>query len=357
MRLRKKFTDAAAKFLSGDYSAKEQEALSEWHRTDSSTDEDGGLEAGLPDGTEERLLRNIHAGIRQAAPEPVAPAPGLTVRPLWTRTWVQVAAMLTLAAGLLLVVQFYASQPPASATLVFRNTTSRPVRQVLPDGSAVWLNSQTELRLSEKFNQTERAVFLRGEAFFEIARNPAKPFTVDAGQISTRVLGTRFNVRAYDNDQRLEVSVMEGKVAVQSQLPVLSLQSLQKSLGLKKNAHSDYILTRDQKATFLRESGELKKAAVEETVPVNAWKDNRLVFEKETVEEVFKQISRKFNVSIVTSNEDILRCTVRVDLSGQSLETMMRMTCSLINAGYETENNRLIVTGEGCPVTEPDPEE
>ena len=83
----------------------------------------------------------------------------------------------------------------------------------LPDGSHVWLNSSSKLRYAVKFEGNERKVALEGEAYFEVAKNPARPFIIDAGTSVTTVLGTAFNLRARTGEKTVAVTVAEGKVA------------------------------------------------------------------------------------------------------------------------------------------------
>ena len=89
-------------------------------------------------------------------------------------------------------------------------------RMVLGDGTKVWVNSASELEIPERFQAGERRVRLRGEAYFEVARDTARPFWVEAEGVSVQVLGTRFNVAAYGEDGRVETTLAEGKVAVSS---------------------------------------------------------------------------------------------------------------------------------------------
>ncbi|MBD0255118.1 MAG: FecR domain-containing protein, partial [Cytophagales bacterium] len=217
MKSRKKFKDAADPFLSGNLSDEEKKALSEWQQNDPAGPEGADGDAGEGDGTETRMLRNIHAAIGPDEPQ-AAPAEA-PVRPLWTRTWARAAAVLALAAGLALLVQWYGGRTSAPALVVFGNETAQPLRQTLPDGSIVWLSSRAELTLAAGFNGAERTVFLKGEAFFKVAKNPRKPFAVHTGAVVARVLGTSFNVKTDATGRRVEVSVTEGKVSVQEARP------------------------------------------------------------------------------------------------------------------------------------------
>jgi ferric-dicitrate binding protein FerR (iron transport regulator) len=360
MKSRKKFKDAAGPFLSGNYSDEEKKALSEWQQNDPAGAEQAEADAGDLSGTEARMLRNIHAAIEQDEPQAVPAEAGATVRPLWTRTWARAAAMLALAAGLAVLVQWYGSRTSAPALVVFQNPTAQPLRQTLPDGSMVWLSSRAELTLAEGFNGSERTVFLKGEAFFKVAKNPRKPFAVHTGSVVARVLGTSFNVKTYATGRRVEVSVTEGKVSVQEARPGTDPAdwSAAQSPAGDGAGKTDVILLANQKVVFNGEPGQagarspFEKAALpEEEIPA-AWKETALVFSNATVGEVIAELNGRFGASIALENESLNHCTVKVDLSGRDLDTALRILCQLINAEYHKDGDKITLTGEGCPLKE-----
>ena len=83
----------------------------------------------------------------------------------------------------------------------------------LADGSKIWLNADSKVQYPALFNGSTREVYLNGEAFFDIAKNPSKPFIIHLSNGTVRVLGTSFNIKAYDNEPVVETSVATGKVA------------------------------------------------------------------------------------------------------------------------------------------------
>lgn len=357
MKSRKKFKDAAGRFLSGNYSDEEKKALSEWQQNDPAGAEGADGDAGDLDETGARMRHNIHAAIGQDEPRAAPAETGATVRPLRARTWVRAAAVLTLAAGMAVLVQWYGGRTTVPALVVFGNATTRPLLQTLPDGSMVWLSSGAELTLAEGFNGAERTVFLKGEAFFKVAKNPRKPFAVHTGAVVARVLGTSFNVKTYATGRRVEVSVTEGKVSVQEAPP--GTDPADWSTGRRPAAAGDgkrdVILLANQKVVFNGEPGEagasssFEKAALpaEEIPP--AWKERALVFSNATVGEVIAELNARFNAGIVPETESINHCTVKVDLSGRDLDTALRILCQLINAEYHKAGKEITLTGEGCP--------
>lgn len=128
----------------------------------------------------------------------------------------------------------------------------------LPDSTHVWLNKDSKISYTEDFNSDERRVILSGEAFFDVTRNEEKPFVVQTGNSETRVLGTSFNVRAYDDEETIEVSVESGKVKFSSNV----------------NADNESVfLRRNERSVFDKETNELAKELRFEYEQL-AWRDN-----------------------------------------------------------------------------------
>jgi ferric-dicitrate binding protein FerR (iron transport regulator) len=359
MKSRKKFKDAAGPFLSGSYSDEEKKALSEWQQNDPDGTEGADEDAGDLDDTKERMLRNIHAAIGQDETQATPAETGAPVRPLRTRTWARAAAVLALTAGLAVLAQWYGGRTSVPARVVFQNKLAQPLRQTLPDGSIVWLSSRAKLTLAEGFNGTERTVFLKGEAFFKVAKNPRKPFAVHTGPVVARVLGTSFNVKTYATGRRVEVSVTEGKVSVQEARPgtdPADWSTAQRPAA--GDGKRDVILLANHKVVFNGKPGGAGARNVFETAALPdaeipaAWKEMALVFSNATVGEVIAELNGRFGAGIAAENESLTHCTVKVDLSGRDLDTALQILCQLINAEYHKAGDKITLTGEGCPPKE-----
>lgn len=135
------------------------------------------------------------------------------------RTKIRFLPLASAAAGLLLLTAFavwrFETRRLAPEWTVWSAQKTPLEKMLLPDGSAVWLNRNSELRFVANFgNKGPRKLFLRGEAFFEVTPVPGRPFIVQTDQAQVEVLGTRFNLRAYPKDQATEVEVERGKVAL-----------------------------------------------------------------------------------------------------------------------------------------------
>lgn len=158
---------------------------------------------------------------------------------------------------------------------------------LLPDGSKVWLNAASTLRYPTSFTGKDRVVELQGEAYFEIAHNPAMPFKVsvlpqqgrDHGEVE--VLGTHFNIKAYADEPAIHTTLLEGSVRVHKGGAVATLHPGQEA---QWNSSTD-IKTRS--------------ADLEEAV---AWKNGLFRFNEATIEDVMRQIARWYDVDVVYTN-------------------------------------------------------
>jgi ferric-dicitrate binding protein FerR (iron transport regulator) len=132
----------------------------------------------------------------------------------------------------------------------------------LPEGSKIWLNADSKLSYPVAFNDKTREVYLRGEAFFDIRKNPDKPFIIHLANGTIHVLGTSFNVRAYDDEDKIETSVSTGKVAFIPKSP-------------RQTRPDTVFLTRDKKVSYRFGSGELVTQATRSSVNSSGTSEKR----------------------------------------------------------------------------------
>jgi hypothetical protein len=151
---------------------------------------------------------------------------------------------------------------------------------ILPDGSKVWLNAASSLRFPTTFTGKERIVMLTGEAYFDIAPNRNMPFRVQAGDTKVEVLGTQFNVMAYENEDRINTTLLEGSIRV----------SGQKGEGLK--------LKPGQQATMLLNASGAIATHEADTESVVAWKNGVFQFDGNDIQTIMRQIERWYDVDI-----------------------------------------------------------
>ena len=155
----------------------------------------------------------------------------------------------------------------------------------LPDGTVVWVNSESALRFPEKFTSNRREVFLEGEAYFEVKKDANRPFYVHTEAGKVRVLGTAFNVCAYSNDRFWQTTLVEGSVMINQE---------EKEVLLKPN---------EQYQIDVRTG----KAGLREVLPelYTSWRDGKFYFKAYTFEELVEKLERWYDFKMFYMNEEI----------------------------------------------------
>lgn len=230
--------------------------------------------------------------------------------------------------------------------IVQANTTPAPQWIALPDGSSVILQPGGQLTYPKQFRKAQRSVDLTGEAFFEVTKDPARPFLVHANGLLTKVLGTSFTVRAYGHDKAVTVTVRTGRVAVYAQSP-------------KSESHADsptldgMVLTPNQRVVYERQEARLIR--VKSLVPpaqllpkgmaVNL---TRYVFDARPVSEVFDALEKGYGVRIRYDKSALDNCRLTADLTDATLTEKLLIICKSIEAEYVLQPGEIVVSGPGC---------
>ncbi|MDX9883117.1 MAG: FecR domain-containing protein [Prolixibacteraceae bacterium] len=173
---------------------------------------------------------------------------------------------------------------------------SRTVVQ-LSDGTEVNLNYDSKIKYPRNFDGNTREITLSGEGYFDVARNPGKPFIVKIGNLDIKALGTEFNVSAYPDDDIIETTLVEGKVVIEKTIQ-----------GEKKQSVGTMVP--GQHVTYDSSSGKItsRRGNIDKYI---AWKNGKLVFDNEPIAEVAEKLGRMFNVEIeVAENARYLSYTV-----------------------------------------------
>ncbi len=199
-------------------------------------------------------------------------------------------------------------------------------RVKLADGTIVWLNSETEFSYPVSFTDSTREVTLKGEAYFEVAKD-AKPFKVRVDDVIVKVYGTHFNVNGYDRE-RVQTVLLSGSVGVSS---------------LKKPGVESRIKPNEM-AEVNMQTGTCDVKAVDAAAYV-AWKEGYFSFEQETLEQIMEKLSRWYDVEVVFEDNDIRaqRFSGRVDRNEdfQGVLTLLQRT---LLVKFKVEGNKIIVS-------------
>lgn len=221
-----------------------------------------------------------------------------------------------------------ASQPQNLPSLIF-----------LSDGSKVKLKEGSKLLYPQSFSGNIREVTLIGEAFFDIAKDKDRPFIIHAGRLTTRVLGTSFNIKAYEEAESSEVSVITGKVVV--------------SVAGDSDADiEEMILVPNQRAVYSKKQKALRHAALQDQVPAESEKKARLVFNETSLEEIIKVLNAYYDVNITLENNKMKRCLITAELTDEPIEVSLTIISKAIGAEYEIKETGIVLSGKSCGLEE-----
>jgi len=188
----------------------------------------------------------------------------------------------------------------------------------LPDGSTVLLNEKSELRYLYGNSSEEglREVYLAGEGYFDIQHDASRPFLVHIGDLTVKVLGTAFNVKAYSGDNEVQIAVTRGKVQVSRE---------DKSYG---------VITPDEQIVINTSTDEYEQSRVD-TESVTSWKNNYLVIDNLDIEDAMQLIGNKYNVSIEINDKSLSKHRITATfLNHEDLDHVLMVLCEVINARY-----------------------
>ncbi|WP_194973815.1 FecR family protein [Aquiflexum lacus] len=195
----------------------------------------------------------------------------------------------------------------------------------LRDGSKVILNSGSSLRYVKNFESHQREIELIGEAFFEVIKDPNRPFIVRTGQVSTQVLGTSFNVKAFENEV-LEVSLLTGLVEVSVDMEDPRSISLVPGEAIRFKSESQKV-----------EKGEFDKEKV------LAWTQKTIVFEQTQMAEIKRVLENWYGVEIQFLNRPAKDLEISARFNDQSLKDVLEGLSYSARFDYEIKNNKVVL--------------
>lgn len=219
------------------------------------------------------------------------------------------------------------------------NSGAVPQQISLSDGSVISLEPQSRLKFPSKFTESERPVFLEGGAFFNVARNEKSPFLVHTSELTTKVLGTSFSVRAYEENKQVTVAVKTGKVSVSPRI----------KLAGDQGQVMEVIVTPNQQIIFDTEANKLDRMIVAKPEPILPVEEVRKMrFEGAPVTEIFTAIEKVYGVDLVFDSERFSSCILTSVISDGDLYNRLDIICKAIGARYSLKETQIIIDGKGC---------
>jgi transmembrane sensor len=293
-------------------------------------------------------LRKLHGALEQSARRQAEPQQ-MNLYQLWIR----VAAVLTLVAGLSWwLADQYRSDNSNTAHRITKNDRSLrmetnpgklPKAVFLSDGSVAVLEPGTSIRFQDRFEGKSRAIYLEGEAFFDVAKDATRPFLVYADETVTRVTGTSFRVKALPAASGVSVAVKTGRVSVFKRKDYDDTNP--KEFASAKGIH----LVPNEQAVFDRREQRLSKTEVPANQVIgNIADDQETVFEDQPVPRVLETLSRHYNVRVLFDEPALSDCKITTGFTQETLRQRLAIICEAIDATYVFENGAVRITSAGC---------
>lgn len=306
------------KYIAGKCTPEEQLLVEQWYQqeSDNSKADVSGLRF-------EHLENTIWQQVQQQTSQP---AKRVTM-PRYTLLKAAASLLLIVGAGLLL----WLLRPAKEKWQEVYASKTQPLQFVLDDGTQVWLNAGSGLRYPAHFTGAARKIeLLSGEICLDVKQDPAHPFIIKSGHVNTRVLGTVFNVRNYPQLAILQVTVQQGKVAVQGDdaLPHL--------------AGKEVVLLPNEQLTINTGSLAFSKTVVDAQA-VNGWTTGKLLFNNERLDVIALLLENKYNkqISFADTTLGAYRITAGFE-AADSLPEVLEMLCLANKLTYSIKGQHII---------------
>jgi transmembrane sensor len=221
-------------------------------------------------------------------------------------------------------------------------------RTILPDGSTVWLNAGSKITYEPGFKGQYREITLQGEAYFDVVRNPDRPFIVHAGDINIRVLGTSFNVKSYAEDRTVETTLIKGLVQItregntkQDPIYLHPNQKIVLPVNDSNNGQGNrQSVKHERTAAVLDLDTTLKESEYVET----AWIYNRLEFRGDSFESLARKLERWYNISIHFEDEAARHLTFTGSLEVETVEQAFYALKTAVPFNFVIKGNEVFIT-------------
>jgi len=334
------------KYLRGETSPEESNLIDKWYTSfDENNPDDFALLHGHK-ALEERILRRIRERIKpdqqEASKKNTRPFLGTTMR------W---AAAITLLAvvglGMFLFNQsksksdVITAQSKVNGVKKITNNTASISRQMLSDGTVILLQPNSSIEFPSIFSQVKREVHLTGEAFFDVAKDKSWPFIITTGDVTVSVLGTSFNVKAYQEENEITVAVKTGRVLV--------TKSESSPDKIQEGEKEEIILTPNQEVVYstLHENF-LKKLVDEPAIILTKPTLFEMKYDGTPVVRIFEVLEENYGIDIVYDEKILAGCSLTTSMNEEGLYERIEIICKAIGAQYEITDSRIVINSNGC---------
>ncbi|ODS82506.1 MAG: hypothetical protein ABS46_08750 [Cytophagaceae bacterium SCN 52-12] len=299
------------------------------------------LKNGSPSGSHEDLAGTIWSNVEKHIESSGRP---LVYRVKWMYAAAAVAALLV--AGYLFRLGDRSSLSPYEASsgkdlaeqavmTEYRNDRDSVLKITLEDGSSVSLEKDSRLSYSGSLRAGERTVYLDGEAFFDVERDPKRPFVIFANKTVVKVLGTSFRVKAHDHSEKVVVAVKSGKVSVFERKDFEKARENPQISGL--------VLMANQQAEFSNELEKFSKMIVPDPVMLGGTDKKEFDFDRTPLPEVFSALEKAYGIEIIYDGDLLADRLLKVSLEDETLTEKLDVICKTMGLSYHIVDARIII--------------
>lgn len=264
--------------------------------------------------------------------------------------WLKVAAAIIIVVGagyLFLRPNADTSNPTAATAKVFTTCSGERKKITLPDGSTVLLNAKSSLSIKADFNESNREVVLKGEAYFDVVHNKHKPFKVYTTDFNINVLGTAFNVKAYPDEISSEATLIRGLInmeALNGQGGIITLKPSQKVTVYRT-------LPAQEKTKLLKPAAQRPEITInhytlikDSTIVETAWTQNRIEIYDQNFDEIKTVLEKWYNITIKFKSPEVEKYRFTATFSHETLEQALEALQKVENFKYEIKGNEVIIS-------------
>ena len=215
------------------------------------------------------------------------------------------------------------------------NRNQRVYKQILPDGTAVWLNPNASLSYPSRFGKF-REVSMQGEVFFEVTKDHLHPFLITSGNVLTKVWGTSFRIRSIPGENNTKVSVLTGKVSVS--IPVKSKLKTSKATN-----EEEVMLLPEEEVTYQHADHHLVKAPIPAASDMIIWHKAKLSFENTKLETIAVELSKYYHIKVLVEGEKLNQYQLTADFTDKNLADILFLISKSVHTDYVRNDNKIIL--------------
>ncbi|MEO8885803.1 MAG: FecR family protein [Mucilaginibacter sp.] len=325
-------TDILKRYLDNTCTPAEKKAVWDWYE---SFGNDQDFASGLDKRDELELEEKIYANILNRIQQVEETQTVFTVLPKRHYRYALAAIAAMLVIGLFTVLYYdsghkpvppIANAPAKLKMLYVKNTTQRIYRAALPDGSILWLSPGAAIRYPEKFAEKFRMITFSGESFFEITKNPKRPFIINSHTIVTKVWGTSFRIRDLPGNKPAEVSVITGKVSVSRKDPAKAISAVLEQ--------QDVMLYPNQNIKLFNGRKPARIERIQDKSSLKIWNRISLSFDNVSIRNIVPLLNDKFNVHIVVTNDKLNDYVLNADFTEFNLPEILQALQKTLGIDY-----------------------